>query len=291
VSFRIALAARNLLLAFDFGNPRHLATMFFVRKFLSDRRSSPKRGCVTRWYSVPFTVVSLCYNFRGVRAEYLTSFGSGVFFMLSSTRKFSVVAVLATLVVASGCTGFFVNPTLSSLAIGPQSATITASPVQTLQMSATGTYSDGSTKDLTGKVLWNSATPGCATISSSGLVTPVSSVAGICTTQISASFGTASPATTTITVAQGVPSKIQLNASTTTPAANSTVTFTALATFNGVQQDITTSVTWTNSDTTDLTLTNGSGVGTVAAGASGKPINVTANFNGVSSNTVLLNVQ
>jgi trimeric autotransporter adhesin len=214
--------------------------------------------------------------------------------MRNFDRKWSLIASVSAvllLVLAVGCRGFFVNPTLSSLAIGPQSATITASPVQTLQMSATGTYSDGSTKDLTGKVLWNSATPGCATISNSGLVTPVSTVAGICTTQISASFGTVSPATTTITVAEGVPSKIQLNVSTTTPTANTTVTFTALATFNGVQQDITTSVTWTNSDTTDLTLTNGSGLGTLAVSASGKTINVTANFNGVASNTVTLNVQ
>jgi hypothetical protein len=196
--------------------------------------------------------------------------------------------------VASGCTGFFVNPTLSSLAIGPQTITITASPVQTVQMSATGTFSDGTTKDLTGQVLWNSATPTCATISKSGLVTPASTVSGVCTTQISASFGTVAPAITTITVSQGSPTTITLVASTTTPAVNSAVTFTATALFPGsnTPEDITTSVTWNNSDTTNLTLTNGSGAGTISAGATpGSKINVSASFGGVTSNVVTLTIQ
>jgi hypothetical protein len=162
-------------------------------------------------------------------------------------------------------------------------------------MSATGTYSDGSTKDLTGKVLWSSATPTCATISKTGLVSPVSTVAGVCTTQISASFGTATAATTTVTVTEGTPTQIVLTVSpTTNPAKNSTVTFKAMATFpnSNTPQDITTSVTWSNSDTTDLTLTNGSGTGTISATAtSGQQINVTATFGGVNSNTVTLTVQ
>src|SRR5947207_7873195 len=115
----------------------------------------------------------------------------GVLSMSSSGRKPYAVAGLAVVVMltfGAGCHGFFVNPTLSSLAIGPQTQTITANPLQTLQMSATGTYSDGSTKDLTGKVALSSATQSCATISATGLITPVTTVTGVCTTQISASF-------------------------------------------------------------------------------------------------------
>ncbi len=217
--------------------------------------------------------------------------------MRNFERKLSLIATFAVillLALATACTGFFVNPTLSSLAIGPQSQTITATPVQTLQMSATGTYSDGSTKDLTGKVGWSSGTTSCATISNTGLVTPASTVAGVCTTTISAAFGTATPATTTVTVSEGTPTSINLQASTLTPTANSSVTFTALATFpnSSTQQDITTSVTWTNSDTTNLTLTNGSGSGTISAAAgSGTKITVTATFANVTSNSVTLTVQ
>jgi hypothetical protein len=217
--------------------------------------------------------------------------------MPSFERKLSLIAVLAALsllLVTPACTGFFVNPTLNSLAIGPQSQTITVLPLQTLQMSATGTYSDGSTKDLTGKVIWSSETPSCATISGAGLVTPVSTVTGICTTTISAASGTITAATTTVTVSEGAPTKIVLKASTTTPAANGTVTFQALATFAGssTQQDITTSVTWINSDTADFTLNNGNTSGTVSATAQhGTVINITASFSNVQSNTWILTVQ
>jgi trimeric autotransporter adhesin len=160
-------------------------------------------------------------------------------------------------------------------------------------MTATGNYSDGSTKDLTGKVLWSSSSTSCATISGAGLVKPVSNVTGVCSTTIKASFGTVSPATTTVTVSGGTPTQITLTASTTTPARNTTLTFKALATFSGSgTQDITSSVTWNNSDTNDLTLTNGSGTGTISANAvSGTGINVSASFAGVTSNTVTLTVQ
>jgi hypothetical protein len=212
--------------------------------------------------------------------------------MRNFDRKYSLIAAVSAfllLIVASGCTGFFVNPTLSSLAIGPQDQTITTS--QKLQMVATGTFSDGSTQDLTGKVSWSSGTPACATISSTGQVTPVKTVTGICNTTISAASGTVSTATTTVTVSAGTPTSITLTPSTTTPQHNSNVTFTAKGMFNGTPQDITSSVTWVVSDTTNLTLTNGSGTGTLSAGSAGLQITVQASFAGVLSNVVTLNVQ
>lgn len=217
--------------------------------------------------------------------------------MFNSKRTILLAAVLFTLAVAAGCTGFFVNPTLSSLAIGPQNQTITATPVQTLQMSATGTYSDGSTKDLTGKVAWSLTSSGgqtCGTISHTGLITPSASVAGTCSATINAAFGTIPPATTPLTVTAGSPTSINLTASTLTPAVNSQVTFKAMATFpnSSTQQDITTSVTWVISNTADLTLTNGTTTGTISSSAGhGDVINVTATFDNVNSNTVTLTVQ
>jgi hypothetical protein len=206
-------------------------------------------------------------------------------------RKLGLIFLAAFIAVEGGCTGFFVNPTLSSLAIGPQDQTISLQ--QSLQMSATGTYSDGSQQDLTGKVNWSSDTTSCANVSTTGLVTPVKNVSGICTTNISAASGTVSAATTTVTVTEGTPLSIQLTASTTSPQANSTVTFTAKATFSGssTPQDITDSVTWTASDTTNLTLTNGSGTGTLSAASAGETITVQASFDGIVSNVVTLTVK
>lgn len=211
--------------------------------------------------------------------------------MWSSKRALFLAIALSVSAIAPACTGFFVNPTLSSITIGPQAQTITTQ--QTLQMAATGTYSDGSTKDLTGNVSWSSATTSCATINANGLVSPVKTVTGICTTTISAASGTASAATTTVTVTEGTPTSITLTAMPNPPQHNTTVTFQALATFpnSPTPQDITTSVTWINSDTTNLTLTNGSTTGTLSAGSAGLTITVQASFDGVNSNPVNLNVQ
>lgn len=206
-------------------------------------------------------------------------------------RKLAVLALFAFLMIGTGCTGFFVNPTLTSLAIGPQDQTITTS--QTLQMSATGTYSDGSTQDLTGKVSWSSDTTSCATISSSGLVTPVKGLSGICTTTISGASGTVSAATTTVTVTEGTPTSITLSVDNPSPNPGTTITFTAKATFPGVsgQQDITSSVTWNSSDTTNVPLIQGSGQVTIPPSATAEQVTVQASFDGVASNQIVINIQ
>jgi hypothetical protein len=211
--------------------------------------------------------------------------------MWSSKRAVLLAVAVVVSAIAPGCTGFFVNPTLSSLAIGPQAQTITTQ--QKLQMAATGTYSDGSTQDLTGKVHWSSDTTSCATIDANGLVSPIKTVTGVCTTTISAASGTISAATTTVTVTEGTPTSITLTPSTTTPQSNTTVTFSAKAIFPGssTPQDITSSVNWIVSDTTNLMLTNGSSTGTLSAGSAGLSITVQASFDGVLSNLVTLNVQ
>ena len=211
-----------------------------------------------------------------------------------SRRKLGLIVAIASLVIAGGCTGFFVNPTLSSIAIGPQSQTITSNPLQTLQMSATGTYSDGSTKDLTGKVSWSSdSTTSCASINSAGLVTPVKTVTGICTATISADSGAVTAATTTVTVTEGMPTSITLTVSNTNPAAGTAVTFTAKALFPGSStlQDITSSVTWTDSDQTNLPLTQGSGNSNIPAGAPAEQVTVQASFDNVNSNIVTITIQ
>ena len=63
-------------------------------------------------------------------------------------------------------------PTLSSLAVTPASpANLTVGATQ--QFTATGTYSDSSTTDISSQVTWASDTTGVATISSTGLATGV----------------------------------------------------------------------------------------------------------------------
>ena len=64
----------------------------------------------------------------------------------SQIRAIGAVAALAMLAFSISCKGFFVNPTLSSIAVGPGSASIqTGSTNNTVQMFAVGTFNDGST--------------------------------------------------------------------------------------------------------------------------------------------------
>jgi uncharacterized protein YjdB len=88
--------------------------------------------------------------------------------------------------------------TLVSIAITPPSATIAVAATQ--QFTATGTYTDTSTQDLTNTVVWTSSDTSVATINNAspyGLATAVS--AG--TTTISAASGSVqSTGTITLTV-------------------------------------------------------------------------------------------
>jgi Bacterial Ig-like domain (group 2) len=93
------------------------------------------------------------------------------------------------------------TPTSPSIAVGA-----------TQQFTATGTYQNSSTADITRSVTWNSATPAVATIDAAGLATGVS--AG--TSNITATSGAITSNTAVLTV-------------TETPALDQAITFAALA--------------------------------------------------------------
>lgn len=61
-------------------------------------------------------------------------------------------------------------PTLSSIAVTPAAPSVTTL-TSTQQFTATGSYSDGSTRNLTSTVTWVSSAAGVATIDSAGLAT------------------------------------------------------------------------------------------------------------------------
>lgn len=63
------------------------------------------------------------------------------------------------------------SATLSSITISPLGTTISVGGTQ--QYTATGTYSDGSSRDVTGSVTWTSDYTNVATISTAGLATGV----------------------------------------------------------------------------------------------------------------------
>jgi hypothetical protein len=98
------------------------------------------------------------------------------------------------------------TPTLKSIAVTPASPSITKGATQ--QFTATGTYSDGSAKNITTSVNWASGTTSVATIGTSGLATGV----GVGTSNITASLNAViSPSDVlTVTASLGPPTVISL---------------------------------------------------------------------------------
>ncbi len=96
--------------------------------------------------------------------------------------------------------------TLGSIAVTPTSQSIKIG--STKQFTATGTFSDSATQDLTTQATWNSSNTGKATINSAGLATSVA----LGSTAITASLSgvTSNSATLTITSAVNVPKTGQI---------------------------------------------------------------------------------
>ncbi len=208
-------------------------------------------------------------------------------------RLMGAFAALLALAAAFGCSSFWVSPTLSSLAIGP--ANLSLAPGTSYQMIATATYSDGSTGNVTGQSVWNSSSPGVASFSSptSGYLTAAAlsnlpTLPG--TTTISASDGTVTSSTLTVTVCPVVQNlTITVNGgSSWTGAGGTTLQFNAEATFSGVTgtTDVTGTVTWTISNTSVLPTIDTNGEGTTDTGEPNMPTTIYATLCGTSSKTV-----
>jgi Bacterial Ig-like domain (group 2) len=195
----------------------------------------------------------------------------------------SAFAVLALLAGAVSCTGFFVNPTLTTLTVGP--ATPTIQQGSTLQMAATGTYDDSSTKDLTGKVQWTSSDTTVLTINTSGVASGVAT--GSAT--ITATSGTVSGSTSaTVTLAN----LISIAVTPTNPAIRSgqTQQFMATGTVQGGGTfDITNSVTWASSSTTVAQIT-AAGLATAQTVTTSSTTNITATSGNITSPVIVLTV-
>lgn len=213
--------------------------------------------------------------------------------MLSSKKKLQLVAAFATLLlfaVGVGCSGFFVDPVLTSIAVGP---TATINQGATVQESAIGTYNDGSTKALSSGVQWSSSSTTTASVSSSGLVTGASPGSATITGAFQTTSGTSS-----ITVNLGNVTALKVSPTSANIKTNGgTAPFQAFATVTGVSNpvDVTSTATWTVSDTTNFTILQGDPV-TITAEAGAVPGNIvtvtatyvsTTTFNATASLTVI----
>jgi 6-phosphogluconolactonase (cycloisomerase 2 family) len=186
--------------------------------------------------------------------------------------------ITATLGSVSGSTMLTVTlPTLTSIAVTPGNKSISLNLTQ--QFTATGTYSDNSTKDLTSQVTWASQTTTVATISAAGLATPV----GGGNSKITATLGTVS-GSTTLTVTVPTLTSIAVTPANPSVVAGLTQQFTATGTYSDTTtKDLTSQVTWASQTTTFATISTAGLAKGVAIGTS----TISATLGSVSGSTLL----
>jgi trimeric autotransporter adhesin len=200
-------------------------------------------------------------------------------------RLAGAFAALATLAVAVSCKGFFVNPTVSTITVDPPTPSVSVGASQ--QMNASATYSDGSGGTLKGgtsctgsTVCWSSSDTTIASVTTGGLLTGVATG----TSTITATSG-AITGTTTATVTLGNVTGLNINPTTISIPASSTQNFTVSATLSsGSPVDVTSTASWTSSDTTLITVQNGQDPMVATTGANPGTAIVTATYvsNGVT---------
>ena len=152
----------------------------------------------------------------------------------------------------------------------------------TQQFSAIGTYSNGSSANISAQVTWLSSNPQVATIYSNGLATAVA--AG--TANITATLGGVTSPATALAV-QPLSSIAVSPSSPNNLAVGATQHFTAIGTYaDGSLMDITSQVTWSSSLPGIITIASGG----TATGVKGGSASITATLAGITSHPVVLTV-
>ena len=175
--------------------------------------------------------------------------------------------------------------TLASIAVTTADPTIAKG--RTSQFTATGTFSDNSTQDITSAVTWSSSPGSVATISnatgSNGLATSVA--AGSAT--VKATAGTLS-GTKSLTVTAATLASIAVTTTNANIAKGLTSQFTATGTFSdNSTQDITSAATWSSSRGSVASISNAAGSYGLATSTGAGSAIITATVGTVSGTKTL----
>jgi len=189
----------------------------------------------------------------------------------------------ATITAASGSvTGaapITVTIALVSISVSPAVRTIAISTDQ--QFKATGTYSDGSTQDVTGAVSWASAKSTIATVSNTVPTKGLAQAVAAGSSVITASSGSVS-GTATLTVSSAALTSIAVTPANSTVPIGLIQQLTATGTFaDGTTQDITNTVAWSSSPSNIASITVSGAATALKSGVA----TITATSGAISGNT------
>ena len=180
----------------------------------------------------------------------------------------SVDATASLTVTGASLISISVAPANSSMAVGT-----------TRQFTASGTFSDSSTQDVSASVVWTSSNPAASAINSSGLATSVSTGS----TTITATFGPIS-GSTGLTVSNAHLVSISITPANPRIAARTSIRFTAAGTFSdGSVATNLAGVAWKSSKP-NIASIRGSGL---AHGKKGGSVTISASASGVTGTTTL----
>lgn len=209
---------------------------------------------------------------------------------ISSTGLIST-HIVGTSVIVATVGSITDQTTLSVEAISVVSIDITPAAVSlaagtTIQLAATGTYSDGSTQDITADASWSTSNSARATVSTGGLVTGVSVGAANITAAIGAVSGSVA-----VTVTSAELSSIEVTPGSVSIANGFDQQFTATGVYtNGTTADITDSVVWSSSNGAVAGISNTAGTKGLASSFSMGTADITASLGMVTSLPVTMNV-
>ena len=227
------------------------ATLQFTATGKYSDGSSKDLTASAQWKSSDSSVASIA------AAGKVTAVGAGTVTVTATSGQMQATAIVQ---VTSAATN------LASIAVSPAGSSL---PVNTsLQFTATGTYKDGSSRDLTALVNWASFATATATINAGGLATGVA--AG--STTITASLGTII-GSTSLTITAPTISSIVVTPDGLTLGIGIGEQYTATAIYSdGSTQDLVSGVTWTSSapgvasiNSSGLATTVGAGSATITA--------------------------
>src|SRR6185437_6841193 len=172
-----------------------------------------------------------------------------------------------------------VTPSLTSLQVTP--GAVSVAPGATQQLTAMGTYSDGSSKDLTASAQWSTSDSNIANVAVGGKVTAVGGGTVIVTATSGKSHASA---TVQVTSAAVNLASIAVSPSASSLPVNTSLQLTATGTYkDGSTRDLTTLVNWSSSSTAIATV-NAAGL---AVGVAAGPTTISASLGSIKGSTSL----
>lgn len=224
------------------------------------------------WVSLDTTVATI--GSKGVA----TAVGSGRVVITGTiqdpqTLKIFTVSTILTVV-----------PQLTGITVGPGSAQIAKGTIQ--QFTATGSYNDGTSPDITSLVTWSSTQPAVAAVSSSPGTQGLALGAAPGSTSISASLGAVSSSPSSLTVSSANLVSIAVTPQgPTVPLATSQQLVATGAFDDGTHQDLSRGVGWTTANFhSRVARVSATGVVT-GLGLGGETITATDPSSGISGST------